>query len=48
MSLILTPGKTYSPITENGTKLQLDTQGVEAVDSTPTESPETQNASISW
>ncbi|KAG5014345.1 hypothetical protein GLYMA_08G001100v4 [Glycine max] len=34
--------KSISPITENGTKLQLDTQGVEAVDSTPTESPETQ------
>ena len=34
--------KSISPIRENGTKLQLDTQGVAAVDSTPAESLETQ------
>ncbi|KAK7399365.1 hypothetical protein VNO78_10547 [Psophocarpus tetragonolobus] len=34
--------KSTIPITENGTKLQLDTKGVAAVDSVPAESPETQ------
>lgn len=34
--------KSLSPITENGTKLRLDTEGVAAVDSVPAESPESQ------
>ena len=34
--------KSTTPITENGTKLQLDTKDVAAVDSIPAESPETQ------